>query len=40
MAKVVNPVGPVFRINITLEQVKPAVWRRLPVPASITLARF
>ena len=31
---------PLYQIKVTLEHVKPAVWRRLLVPANLSLAKL
>ena len=38
-AKSARYIGPVVQIKITLQDVKTAVWRRLPVPATIWAGR-
>src|SRR5664280_203607 len=35
-----TPNNSIFQLKVTLRQVKPAVWRRLLVPADVTLAEF
>lgn len=33
-------IGDIYQIKVTLQDVEPAVWRRLQVPAEITLSRL
>jgi hypothetical protein len=34
----VPPAAPVYRLKVTVRDVKPPVWRRIEVPGSVTLA--